>query len=212
MPHYADMPRAKLTVEELEQIRRTRLTECSNPHVADVVERNIGTILDLRHQVEDAKTLQDRAADGITAFSGSMAFLYAHALWFLIWIAINLSWIPGVKPFDPFPFGLLTMIVSLEAIFLSTFVLISQNRMGALADQRADLDLQINLLAEYEITRILRLVDAMAQQMGIEGTPDSELEELKQTTAPDLLTHEIHSREEVARTLDRLARKGTLTK
>ena len=88
--------------------------------------------------------------------------VYLHAVWFIVWITINLRWIPGVKPFDPFPFGLLTMIVSLEAIFLSTFVLVSQNRMTVLADKRADLDLQINLLSEYEVTRILTLVDATA--------------------------------------------------
>jgi uncharacterized membrane protein len=204
------MPRHHLSREEFEKIRRERLSECKNPHLADVVERNIGTILDLRHQVEEGKTFQDHVADLITNFSGSMAFLYAHAVWFGVWIAINLNWIPGMKAFDPYPFGLLTMIVSLEAIFLSTFVLISQNRMGALADQRADLDLQINLLAEYEITRILRLVDAMAQQMGIEDAGDSELEELKLATAPDLLTNEIHSREAIAKTLDKLARKGSL--
>jgi len=204
------MARFKITREELEDIRRQRLTQCDNPHLADVVERNIGTILDLRAQVEDQKTIQDKAADWITAFSGSMLFLYAHAVWFLVWIAINLGWVPGVRAFDPFPFGLLTMIVSLEAIFLSTFVLISQNRMGVLSDQRADLDLQINLLAEYEITRILRLVDAMAQKMGIDGTPDPELEELKLMTAPDLLTHEIHTKEQVAKNLEKLARHGSL--
>lgn len=204
------MPQKRITQAEFDQIRRQRLSECSNPHLADVVEKNIGTILQLRHQVEENKTKQDKVADLITNFSGSMLFLYMHAVWFGFWVAINLKWIPGVAPFDPYPFGLLTMIVSLEAIFLSTFVLISQNRMGVLADQRADLDLQINLLAEYEITRILRLVDAMAQKMGIEGTPDSELEELKEATAPDLLTNEIHSREEIAKTLDRLAKKGSL--
>src|SRR4051794_33138109 len=112
-----------------------------NPLLADIIERNICTILDARQKEEESKGLQERIADWITAFSGSMAFLYLHVAWFAVWMAINLGWL-RVKPFDPFPFGLLTMIVSLEAIFLSTFVLISQNRMQAVADKRADLDLQ----------------------------------------------------------------------
>jgi uncharacterized membrane protein len=81
-------------------------------------------------------------------------------MWFAVRILANVGWF-GIEPFDPFPFGLLTTIVSLEAIFLSTFVLVSQNRQSAIADRRAQLDLQINLLAEYEVTRLLKLQDAI---------------------------------------------------
>src|SRR5689334_1478405 len=95
-----------------------------SPHLADVVERNISSLLLVRQKEESKKTLQEHVADRITAFSGSMLFLYLHVAWFGLWIAVNLGW-TRIKPFDPFPFGLLTMIVSLEAIFLSTFVLIS---------------------------------------------------------------------------------------
>src|SRR5947208_826998 len=114
--------RHKLLRQRMQKVVR------NNPELADALERNIETILELRRDADRRRSLQDRVADAITNFSGSMAFLYAHAIWFLVWIAVNEKWVPGVPPFDPFPFGLLTMIVSLEAIFLSTLVMISQNR------------------------------------------------------------------------------------
>src|SRR5436190_2679365 len=94
--------------------------------VSAVIERNISTLVEISRSLNNQRTTQDRMADTITDFSGSMWFVYVHAVWFAVWIAINLGW-TRLKPFDPFPFGLLTMIVSLEAIFLATFVLISQN-------------------------------------------------------------------------------------
>jgi len=97
-----------------------------NSHLADIIEQNIRTIIDLRKKTEDQRSTQERLADIITEFSGRMAFAYFHIIWFGVWIIINLGFL-GIKPFDPFPFGLLTMIVSLEAIFLAAFVLISQN-------------------------------------------------------------------------------------
>lgn len=159
-------------------------------HLANVIQRNINTLLEVRHQIEKGRNIQDKIADVITAFSGSTSFLFIHVVWFVVWMMINTGHL-GIAVFDPFPYGLLTMIVSLEAIFLSTFVLISQNRMAIIADQRADLDLQINLLAEYEITRILKLVDAMADKMGIEESKNKELEELKKDIYPDVILREM---------------------
>ena len=172
----------------------------TNPTLADAIEHNICTVVELRRQAELKKTRQDRLADWITRFSGNMLFLYLHALWFGLWILVNVGTHPLVG-FDPYPFGLLTMIVSLEAIFLSTFVLISQNKMGEVADARSDLDLQIDLLSEYEITRILRLVDAIADKMGIEEAADPELDELKTTTSPSELMQEMAARLAEARKL-----------
>lgn len=149
-----------------------------SPHIAKVVHRNIATLLEMRRQLERSKKPQDRVADGITAFSGSIPFFYLHVVWFTLWIALNVGLFP-VVPFDPFPFGLLTMIVSLEAIFLSTFVLISQNRFAQMSDQRADLDVQTNLLAEYEVTRVLKLVDAIADHLKLEAGKNPELDELE---------------------------------
>jgi uncharacterized membrane protein len=166
------------------------------PLLADVVERNISSLLKVRQQTERRKTLQEHTADAVTRLCGSMVFVYLHALWFALWISVNLGWL-GIKPFDPFPFGLLTMVVSLEAIFLSTFVLISQNRMQAASDRRADLDLQINLLAEHEVTRVIKLVDAIAHHLGVEGGRDPELDELEKDIAPEEVLEEIERREAI---------------
>ncbi|MFJ9629264.1 DUF1003 domain-containing protein [Streptomyces sp. NPDC091280] len=91
---------------------------------------------------------QDRVADAITAFAGTMLFVYLHALWFAVWIALNEGLLGRAGIFDPYPYGLLTMIVSLEAIFLSTFVMVSQNRQAARENVRADLDFETNLRSE----------------------------------------------------------------
>ncbi|MEY2473169.1 MAG: hypothetical protein QOK28_2498 [Actinomycetota bacterium] len=98
--------------------------------------------------VEGLKKTQDRVADAITTFAGSLNFVYIHTVWFGVWIAINVGLIGASLKFDKFPFGLLTMIVSLEAIFLSTFVMVSQNRQSARADIRAEIDFQTNLRSE----------------------------------------------------------------
>ncbi|MEU9450085.1 DUF1003 domain-containing protein [Streptomyces sp. NPDC048277] len=94
------------------------------------------------------RTSQDRFADAITAFAGTMGFVYVHAVWFVVWIALNLGLFGRAADFDPYPFGLLTMIVSLEAIFLSTFVMVSQNRQAARENVRADLVFETNIRAE----------------------------------------------------------------
>lgn len=107
--------------------------------------------------IRDRGQLQDRVADQITAFSGSMAFVYIHVVWFALWCIGNLIW----WRFDPFPFGLLTLIVSLEAIFLSTFVLLSQNRESARSDQRAEIDFETNVLSEVWL-------EAVAEKLGVD--------------------------------------------
>jgi uncharacterized membrane protein len=160
-----------------------------------VVEKNIQLIAQHREESEKQKSFQDHLADLITRWSGSMFFIYAHCIWFAVWIAANVGWL-GMTPFDPFPFGLLTTIVSLEAIFLSTFVLVSQNRQAALADRRSELDLQINLLAEYEMTRVLTFVDRIAKRLGIDDCDDGDLAELKKDVKPDQLLNELEGREE----------------
>jgi uncharacterized membrane protein len=184
------MPKPHFSHEALQRLKEAQLSRCRNPRLADVVERNIGTILEVREEFERSKSGQDRAADAFTAFSGSMRFVYLHVVWFGLWVIVNLGWL-GIKPFDPFPFGLLTMVVSLEAIFLSTFVLISQNRMTLAAEQWATLDLQINLLSEYEITRILTLVDAMADRMGVKEARDPEIDELEKDIALEVVLKEM---------------------
>ncbi len=160
------------------------------PELAGVVRRNIQTLVQARKQSERRRSRQERIADAITAFAGSMSFVYLHAIVFGGWILVNVHLIPGIPAFDPFPFVMLAMIASVEAIFLSTFVLISQNRMTAEADRRADLDVQINLLAEHEITRLIELCDAMARHMGVHAEAPH-LEELKQDVRPETVLDEI---------------------
>jgi len=178
--------------ERLHKLRDAQLKRVPTGTLTKVVDRNIATIARLRDEAEDAKSREEKAADAITRFSGSMPFVYIHAGWFAAWVVVNLGLV-GLPPFDPYPFGLLTLIVSLEAIFLSTFVLLSQNRQAAIADHRADLDLQINLLAEYEVTRILSLVDRIADKLGIDACKDPELRELEMDIEPDQLLREINS-------------------
>src|SRR5438067_1836695 len=123
-------------------------TTHENSPLAQIVERNIETLVALKRHRNRQRNVQDRAADAITGFSGSMAFVYIHVILFAGWMILG-NGMFGLPTFDPYPYQLLTMAVSLEAIFLSTFVLVSQNRMAKDADQRADLDLHIDLLTEH---------------------------------------------------------------
>lgn len=161
-----------------------------NPVLSDVVERNIRTILRLRAKAARERTVQDRLADGITDFSGRLAFVYFHVAWFGAWLLLNTGWL-GVQAFDPYPYGLLTMIVSLEAIFLSTFVLISQNRLSVESDRRADLDLHIDLLAEAELTEVLKMLRAIQEKLGIESDSPARWADLVLPTDPEEVLAEI---------------------
>ncbi len=160
----------------------------------DVLARNIATMVALREKAEGRRGVQERMADAITRFTGSMPFVYLHLAIIGLWVVINLGWL-GIPPFDPYPFGLLTMIGSLEAIFLSTFVLISQNRMMAAADKRAELDLQIGLLAEHEVTRVVTLLDAVARHLGVSEARDTALEEAKRDIDPTAVVEAIEDRQ-----------------
>jgi uncharacterized membrane protein len=157
-----------------------------------VLERNIQSLKERRQREEAEATLQEKVADGITRFTGSMLFVYIHLGIFGFWIVANLGWIPGVPKWDE-SFVILAMWASVEAIFLSTFVLISQNRMQSVADKRADLDLQISLLAEHEITKLAALVAAMADRMGVRTDVDPELDEITQDIAPEAVLDEIEA-------------------
>jgi uncharacterized membrane protein len=161
-----------------------------NPALSKIIERNIRTVINLRLKAAREQSLQDHIADAFTSFSGRMVFVYVHVVWFGVWILLNTGRL-GVHPFDPFPYGLLTMIVSLEAIFLSTFVLISQNRQSEESEHRADLDLHIGLLTEHELTRVLQMLDAIQEKMGIEDHEESELADLEMETKPEDVLAEI---------------------
>jgi uncharacterized membrane protein len=172
----------------------SRIGRESAPGLAQVVDRNIHALLQHRRDQEVSRTGQERIADAVTRFTGSLKFVYIHLVMFGLWILINLGWVPGVPQFDP-SFVVLAMVASVEAIFLSTFVLISQNRMSALADKRADLDLQISLLAEHEITRLITLVTAIAGRLNLDAAQNPELAELSQDVAPEKVMEQMEAHE-----------------
>jgi uncharacterized membrane protein len=158
------------------------------------VRRTVAEIVRLEQRDRIGMRRSDRLADWITGFSGSMPFVYLHVAWFVSWIALNRG-LFGIAPFDPFPFGLLTMIVSLEAIFLATFVLLSQNRQALQSDQRARIDLQLNVIAEQEVTTILRVLDRIGTHLGLDFTADPELQGMETLTDLTRLMDEIDAAE-----------------
>ena len=159
--------------------------------LAGVVERNIGALRERAEQEDAARAHSDRLADAVTRFSGRLSFVALHVVLFGGWAVVNAGLLP-VEPFDP-TFVMLATIASVEAIFLSTFVLISQNRMQARADRRSELDLQVSLLAEHEVTRLITLVSAIAHHLGVDDAHDPELAELGRDVAPERVLDEIES-------------------
>jgi uncharacterized membrane protein len=131
------------------------------------LEENIKEIKTWERGLAHHRSRIERLSDTVTQLAAGGPMLLVHVGWFATWIVVNLDLIPGLAPFDPFPFQLLTMIVSLEAIFLSLFVLASQNRLTHQADMRANLDLQIDLLAEREMTAVLRLLQDIARHLDV---------------------------------------------
>lgn len=164
----------------------------------ELVERNIEALLERRKAEERSLSLQERAAARITGFAGSLTFVWVHLVAYGGWIVVNAGLVPGVSKFDP-SFVTLAMIASVEAIFLSTFILITQNRMQAQADRRADLNLQISLLAEHEITRLIEIVSEIGERVGAPAARDPGLDEFKKDVRPETVLEAIDRREENAR-------------
>jgi len=155
----------------------------------ELTQRNIEVVSKLEAAAREQRTRTDRMAESIANFCGSMTFVWVHVFWFGGWLLVNL--LPGVRHIDPFPFTFLTLVVSLEAIFLSTFILISQNHDTRITERRNHLDLQINLLSEQENTRMLAMLSAIAAKLGAELPDDPHLEALKQQTEPEKLVAQI---------------------
>lgn len=147
---------------------------------SNTTHRNIEAICAVEQEALAHRSLSSRLGDLIATQAGKMWFILLHFFWFTIWIFWNTT--GSRKPFDPFPFSLLTMIVSLEAIFLSLFILMSQNRSNQQADQRNHLDLQINLLAEDENTKMIQMLQALCEHHGLAIAKDGEIEEFAQRT------------------------------
>lgn len=173
----------------MEAFKRSMSTQSISQN--EIIRKNISAISEMQRRDVAARKPQERISDSITRFSGSTLFVFLHVVWFGVWILLNIGivHVPRVSEFDPFPFGLLTMIVSLEAIFLSTFVLISQNRMSALSEKRAELDLQVNMLAEQKAAKTLELLEHIAQQLDVvydrfNYKTDPEIQALKVSPEP----------------------------
>lgn len=157
------------------------------------LDANIRSIASLERHSEAHRNLTERIADVIAGFSGSMLFVYLHIIWFILWFLINTRVLRIVKPFDPYPFILLAMIVSVEGVLLSTFVLMKQNRMQKKTDDRDHLNLQIDLLAEEEVTKALQLLRAIARHLDVPEANDNSLDEMTNTTSVDLVARQIQS-------------------
>jgi uncharacterized membrane protein len=158
--------------------------------LARTLTRNINMLQERREREEATATFEERVAGAITRFSGTMQFVYVHVVAYGFWILSNLDFIPGVRKFDPS----FVILASVEAIFLSTFILITQNRMSAAAEKRAELDLQISLLAEHEVTKLSAMLSAIADRLGVRTEVDAEVEELKEDVAPEAVLDEIEER------------------
>lgn len=157
-----------------------------------VLDRNITALCERRRNERTHAAAEERISRRITDFVGSMLFVHVHIALFGFWILANLGWI-GLEPWDPSMVGL-AMIASVEAIFVSTFVLITQNRMARSADRRAELDLQISLLAEHEVTRLMALLGAVAAKLGVEQAPEEA--EVENDIAPEAVMQRIDEAED----------------
>jgi uncharacterized membrane protein len=155
--------------------------------------QNVEEILQLEEAARQERSKSDLVAESIAQFCGSMTFVWVHIVWFGAWILINIM--PGIKHIDPFPFTFLTLVVSLEAIFLSTFILISQNHDTKISERRNHLDLQINLLSEQENTKMLEILRAIADKVGAKSS-DETVDLLSQKTQPEKVVKQIEQREE----------------
>jgi uncharacterized membrane protein len=134
----------------------------------EAVEENVEAIKSWDRALLLKRSKIERLSDDITLAAAAGPSIVLHAIWFAAWIAINTGFVPAIKPFDPFPYPLLTMMVSLEAIFLALFVLASQNRLAKQSDLRANLDLQIDLLVEREMTAVLQLLNDIAKHLDVD--------------------------------------------
>jgi uncharacterized membrane protein len=169
------------------------MTERTPFGLTDTLEHNIEALAARRRAEWARASVQARLAERITRFTGSMAFVYLHLAIVGTWIAINIGAVPGVAPFDE-TFVILATAASVEAIFLSTFVLISQNRMQADADRRADLDLHISLLTEHELTKLAGVVREIADRLGLEAQRAPDVREIETNIDPERVLDEIEAK------------------
>src|SRR6202167_1935550 len=171
------------------------MTNLTDNDPANPTQLNINAIAKLEHEALLRRTLTERASDTITKFMGSTAFLLLQLLLVLAWSAVNLGLIPGVKAFDPFPFGILALVISSESVVLTIFVLISQNRMARQAEKRSHLDLQVSMLAEQELTTALQMLQKLCKHMGVDvKSATQEVQGFSKTTDVHKLATELEEK------------------
>ncbi len=159
----------------------------------EVARKNIESIGQIEQEFQRRDSAVDRLSDRISRFAGSTPFLIAHVIWFGVWMALNTVWLVPDLALDPYPFVFLNLLVALEAVFLSTFVLMSQNRQNRQAEHWAHLHLQVGLLAEQESTKMLQMLQTISQRLGLNQTShDPELKEMIEKTHVEVLAAELH--------------------
>ncbi|MGC2764371.1 MAG: DUF1003 domain-containing protein [Candidatus Acidiferrum sp.] len=167
------------------------------PHraAANPTQYNIDAIAKMEHDALGRRTLTERVSDVITKLVGNMGFLLAHLILISGWMLVNYHVIPGLKSFDPFPFGVLALIVSSESVFLTIFVLIRQTRMARQSERRSHLDLQVGMLSEQELTTILQMLQKLCQHMGVNvDSSKQEVQSFTETTDVHKLASELEDK------------------
>jgi uncharacterized membrane protein len=168
---------------------RSRSQNPASPTAAEITRRNVRTVRELEQLAVAEPSFADRTASFVARFAGSIHFVWIHVVFIVAWIAANS--VPGLPHWDPYPFTLLTMWASLEAIFIASFILIAQNYAMRLSDRRAQLDLQVNLLAEQETSKALKLLENIARKVGAQCGDDPEIEALAEATRLETLASQI---------------------
>ncbi|MBI4087063.1 DUF1003 domain-containing protein [Candidatus Kaiserbacteria bacterium] len=153
--------------------------------------RTRNVVRSFKAKANERRSLIDKIADSLTGIFGTISFLCLNALFFMLWIASNIGLFSDVPLFDPFPFGLLTMIVSLEAIFLAIIVLISQNREAKVAELREEVELYINTYAEREITKLIYLQTLLLKKNGIDISTDADVGQMLKELESDEIEKEL---------------------
>ena len=156
---------------------------------------NIDAIAKLEHDARGRRTPTERVSDVVTKLVGNMGFLLAHLILIAGWCLLNLRVIPGLKAFDPFPFGILALVVASESVFLTIFVLISQSRMARQSERRSHLDLQVGMLSEQELTTILQMLQKLCLHMGVNvESSKQEVRSFSETTDVHKLASELEDK------------------
>ena len=156
---------------------------------SEITRRNVHTVRELEELAVAEPSLSDRIASFVARFAGSIYFVLVHIVLVVAWIVLNT--VPGVPHWDPYPYTLLTMWASLEGVLIASFILIAQNYAMRLSERRAQLDLQVNLLAEQETSKSLKLLEAIAQKVGAQCGHDPEVAALAEATRLETLAQQI---------------------